>query len=715
VYNGVAPDAKVSFIGGMDWDDKVPGIINETKSFVSTNGWGAGGAQDLAFDSRYNRYALEFSDLLVLFAAGNDGDPGAHTADGFHTMRSPAGGKNLLCVGALSQLHVTAVPYGQSGHYRLAAVALKPGDQAFQVDAVCAANSNCQFLQAILGELLAVNPEPEREVPLVVAQTDADLQEVMGTMDDDSVVVVVTAVAFESVTQAAVLCVDAGDNLAWERLKATGNGQNFQVHLPWVVDDGRDTVAGFSSKGPGIDGILKPEVVAPGTQILSARSELKEEANHDDRSPPDVANMQGTSMACSNAAGVAALLMEYFEKEKGKGKAVRPSSSLMKAVLINSAEPLREGEKHPNAEAGFGSLNLGTWLPFSDDTSLEMLIADRVSIADEDHLVSSVEVTGTEKDLRITISHLDEVASADAVMPFLADLDLIVVSPKGQAFRGNHRVDNTEEHFSEHERVIVLPDELETGIYEIHVICSAAETVKSVNFAIAAVGQINASNGYLTFKAAETCATGCGTGTCDARTTLCNCSELHAGQSCQQDATVVSTDGDPAVFKLPALGTRYLSLVKPEGVSGQFKFTVKGNDTNVHWHVYHSSTATVHGAPWTYDARCNGTCELPISNVGSERQVLSALLRSNSIYEEEFHVSASAVPGSSETASAGPSSSETASAGPGSSETKSGLSAGAIAGIVVGAVVVVGAIVGVLVFFVRSRGSDGSGLGLADE
>jgi hypothetical protein len=143
---------------------------------------------------------------------------------------------------------------------------------------------------------------------------------------------------------------------------------------------------------------------------------------------------------------------------------------MVKAVLINSAEPLSPAVKYPNAADGFGSINLGRWLPFSDDP-FAMLIANK------QYLVSSVWVTGTEKDLRMTISYLDEVTSADSITPFLIDLDLILISPSKKVSRGNHRVDDTEEHFSEHERVIVFPSELETGTYEIHVICSAHEIV----------------------------------------------------------------------------------------------------------------------------------------------------------------------------------------------------------------------------------------------
>ncbi|RZU53975.1 subtilisin family serine protease [Krasilnikovia cinnamomea] len=98
-----------------------------------------------------------------------------------------------------------------------------------------------------------------------------------------------------------------------------------------AVDRG-DHVAGFSSRGPRLgDGLIKPEIVAPGVGIVAARAdgtELGEPVGH------AYTTLSGTSMATPHVAGAAAILAQR-----------RPAwrADRLKDALVSSAAPVDGG------------------------------------------------------------------------------------------------------------------------------------------------------------------------------------------------------------------------------------------------------------------------------------------------------------------------------------------------------------------------------------
>ncbi|MGW3347141.1 S8 family serine peptidase [Nonomuraea rubra] len=132
---------------------------------------------------------------------------------------------------------------------------------------------------------------------------------------------------------------------------AAGNSgpTGFTVGTPAAADaalavgavDGADQLAGFSSRGPRAgDRGLKPEITAPGVDILAARSQYAAEGDG------FYQTMSGTSMATPHVAGAAALLAAQHPDWTG---------AQLKDALVSTAKPTPD---HTPAEAGSGRLDI---------------------------------------------------------------------------------------------------------------------------------------------------------------------------------------------------------------------------------------------------------------------------------------------------------------------------------------------------------------------
>lgn len=120
-------------------------------------------------------------------------------------------------------------------------------------------------------------------------------------------------------------------------------------------------LAAFSSRGPTADGRIKPDLVAPGTAILSTRSRATGVGTGWGLSEdPSYFFEGGTSMATPLVAGCAAVVREFLIASGAQ----LPSAALVKAMLINGADSLpgqytpSETGTVPNVHQGFGRVNL---------------------------------------------------------------------------------------------------------------------------------------------------------------------------------------------------------------------------------------------------------------------------------------------------------------------------------------------------------------------
>jgi serine protease AprX len=201
------------------------------------------------------------------------------------------------------------------------------------------------------------------------------------------------------------------------------------------VADNPEGMAAFSSRGPVDNGRNKPDVVAPGTAILSTRSRTTKNTGWLASSDPLYFFDGGTSMATPLVAGCAAVVRQFLTTTGG---IANPSAALMKAMLINGANPIKgqytppEVGAIPDIAEGFGRVHIPTTVgPFQPNVKLSFKDeATQLDTGEEQQITATVDAT--HKLLKATLVWTDPAGAT-----LQNDLDLIVRGANGEERHGN--------------------------------------------------------------------------------------------------------------------------------------------------------------------------------------------------------------------------------------------------------------------------------------
>ena len=235
-----------------------------------------------------------------------------------------------------------------------------------------------------------------------------------------------------------------------------------------MADDPTQVVA-FSSRGPTKDNRFKPDIISPGTFILSVRSSMIA-ANNTAWAPLPQSKkyfyMGGTSMATPLSAGATALVREYLRTKKNIAS---PSAALLKAALVAGAIKLpgmQSGSAVVDNNQGYGRLNLDNIL--SPAKPAKLVFIDNSKGLDTGALYTiTISLKSNKVSLRVVMAYSDYPGES-----LINNLNLVLTSPSGKKYSGNQYLDGTLTLDSLNNVEAIQVDKPDAGLWKIDVIAS---------------------------------------------------------------------------------------------------------------------------------------------------------------------------------------------------------------------------------------------------
>ena len=196
-----------------------------------------------------------------------------------------------------------------------------------------------------------------------------------------------------------------------------------------IISNNPGQMAAFSSRGPTSDGRIRPDVVAPGTDIISTRSSQAAETGWGAYNSY-YESMGGTSMASPLTSGAAAVVRDFLIHHKA---IANPSAALVKAAIINTAVDIpgygnssyEAGAPIPNNSEGWGRVDVGAATASDGRWFLDGASLSTGASFDHQYAVASG------LPFKVTLVWSDYPAAASAGVALVNDLNLKLTAPNG--------------------------------------------------------------------------------------------------------------------------------------------------------------------------------------------------------------------------------------------------------------------------------------------
>ena len=473
LYKGSAPMAKLQVIDFyVDSNKSVSSPIsfqqvqdtvemsNQIKSHIISCSWGSD--SNPAFTAMIDELMTTDDEVAMVFAAGNNGN--------YYSILSPSDSKNVITVGA------TSSPLSTSIEFKRNCFLLKSGETSSKIFAndaslymIMTNDINRTYNNLEIVQFDEGNENYDNKI--VVVTNENDIKKSISR--NAQVIVYVSSTNIHTPPEKTAFLYFKGGN---EKAKEILELKSASVRFEPVSNVSQFYSSVFSSKGPTLRGLLKPDISAPGEHIFSSAT----------KSEYAIRESSGTSMATPSISGCLALIEQYF-REKRHGLPVTDNlmkNYFLKAVLIQSTKSV------PTTAYGHGLPQLNSTLvfpPYDNNLGLRFF---RSSIASNEHIAFNI--TTGKGQFKCTLCWNDLATQTTAPILF-ADLDLYVVLQNGTIVYGNMGEDT--DALSTVEKVMVKIEEDEEQKIEVHIVANEYAIKKyKIPFAFVCNGNFSHTN-----------------------------------------------------------------------------------------------------------------------------------------------------------------------------------------------------------------------------